>query len=228
MLRGNVSVLQDAYNKLVESTQIVNNYDTTDLFHAMMEILKTNKEMKEYLDQSTSTGIDAIYLIKFMPDKTSGKKSIYKPLDTKLQNSSECVSMFSKYISTTLNLNYDNLKEAIKVKNYIDNECWINTIMDFYGDTVLSHEKSLRYRITRPKLLEILNVSEDTITQGLSIKDVVPFFEKFKLQLKVFNESGKLIFKYIPENPNKNEKYAMLNSKETTFTPSTTIKKSYD
>ena len=69
--------------------------------------------------------------------------------------------------------------------------------MDYYGETSLSQSKSDRYRITREKLLNILNVSEDTIKNGLSVEDVVPFFEKFKLQLKVFNEVGKLIFKYV-------------------------------
>ena len=78
--------------------------------------------------------------------------------------------------------------------------------MDYYGDTILSSEKSLRYRFTREKLLEILNVNEETIKQGLTVKEVLPFFEKFRLPLKVFNELGQLIFKHEPENPNKNEK----------------------
>lgn len=54
--------------------------------------------------------------------------------------------------------------------------------------------------------MDILNVSEETIKEGLSVRDVLPFFEKFKLCLKVFDEIGRLIFKYIPDSPNKNEK----------------------
>jgi hypothetical protein len=75
--------------------------------------------------------------------------------------------------------------------------------MDYYGDTILSPNKSDRYRITREKLLNILNVSEDTVKNGLTCEEVVPFFEKFNLHLKVFNEVGKLIFKYVPQNENK-------------------------
>jgi hypothetical protein len=64
--------------------------------------------------------------------------------------------------------------------------------MDFYSDTILSPNKAVRYRITREKLLQILNVSEETVKDGLTVNDVVPFFEKFKLQLKLFNEVRKL------------------------------------
>ena len=49
--------------------------------------------------------------------------------------------------------------------------------MDYYGDTILSPNKSDGYQITRQKLLDILNVSEDPIKNGLSVEDVVPFFE---------------------------------------------------
>jgi len=102
--------------------------------------------------------------------------------------------MNSIYISTELDMNFDNLKEALDNKNYIENECWINTIMDYYGDTILSPEKSLRYRFTRKQLLELLNVNEETIKQGLTVNEVLPFFEKFRLPLKVFNELGQFMF----------------------------------
>jgi hypothetical protein len=78
--------------------------------------------------------------------------------------------------------------------------------MDYYGETILSPDRAVRYRITREKMLDILNVNEETIKEGLSVLQVVPFFEKFKLCLKVFDEIGKLIYKYIPDSPNKNEK----------------------
>jgi hypothetical protein len=178
----------------------------------MVDIINTNSEIKGFLAESVSGGLDAIYLVKYIADKRKSKTSIYKPLDTKLQNSSECVSMFSRYNSTALDSNCDTLREAIENKSYIPNECWINTIMDSYSATILSQSKALRYRVTREKLLELLNVTEANVKEGLKVNDVVPFFEKFKLQLKVFSEIGKLIFKFIPESPNKNEKvcYALL------------------
>ena len=130
----------------------------------------------------------------------------FRILDEKNQNSVRCKSINNTFIATELDINFDAIKEALDNKNYIEIECWINTIMDYYGNTILSPEKALRYRFTREKLLEILNVNEETIKLGLSVKEVLPLFEKFKLPLKVFNELGQLIFKHEPESPNKNEK----------------------
>ena len=101
----------------------------------------TNSELKGFLNESVSGGLDAIYLIRYLPDARKNKKLVYKPLDTKLQNSSECVSMFSRFISTTLDVNSDTIRDAIENKTYIPNECWINTLMDFYSDTILSPKK---------------------------------------------------------------------------------------
>jgi hypothetical protein len=35
--------------------------------------------------------------------------------------------------------------------------------MNYYGDSILSHDRSMRYRLTREKLLVILNTTEDKI-----------------------------------------------------------------
>ena len=112
----------------MERNQLVNNYDSSDAFDAMVDIMRTNKEYKEAEDTiSQSSSIAALYLIKYLPDARKNKKSIYTPLDTKLQNSSECVSMFSRFISTTLDVKCDSLRKAIENKTYIPNECWMNT-----------------------------------------------------------------------------------------------------
>jgi len=31
--------------------------------------------------------------------------------------------------------------EAIENKNYVRDECWINTLVDFYGDNLMSNKK---------------------------------------------------------------------------------------
>ena len=127
----------------------------------------------------------------------------FRLLDIKAQNNLKHKSLNSIYISTELDVSFDNFKEALDNKNYIENECWINAFMDYYGNTILSPDKALRYRFTRENLLDILKVNEETVQQGLSVNDVLPFFEKFKLYLKVFNEAGRIIFKYTPDRPNK-------------------------
>ena len=75
----------------------------------------------------------------------------------------------------------------------------------------MSQERK-RNLITREIILEILGKTEDNIKEGLSITDVLPFFVKYRLQLRVFNSFYKLIYQYDPPIRNHNNKalYCMM------------------
>ena len=73
-------------------------------------------------------------------------------------------------------LKFDTLQEAIEIKNYIKNECWINTIVDFYGSTLMSANK--RKHVTREIILKDINKTEENIKDGVSVKDIIPFFQE--------------------------------------------------
>ena len=90
----------------------------------------------------------------------------------------------------------DTFMEAIRNKNHTENECWINTIYDFYKDTLLSENK--RKQITRATILNDIGMTEDTIKNGISANNILPCFVKYKLQLRVFDIFGKLVFMYDP------------------------------
>ena len=115
------------------------------------------------------------------------------------------IGAYYRFTTTTLDLTKDTLKEAIENKQYVKNECFINSLYDFYGDSLLK-TKSQRYMINRAKIFKIIGKTEDDIKEGLSINDVLPFFQKYRLQLKVFDRTYKLIFKYAPELENHNNK----------------------
>ena len=42
--------------------------------------------------------------------------------------------------------------------------------------------------ITREIILETIGKTEENVKQGLSIDDVLPFFEKHRLQLRIFDK----------------------------------------
>ena len=52
--------------------------------------------------------------------------------------------------------------------------------------------------LTRDKLLAIVNETEETIKLGISLKDVLPFLQKYKLKLRVFDVFGKMICRQDP------------------------------
>ena len=110
------------------------------------------------------------------------------------------------YISTELDLSQKTFKDSIATKkHYMENECWINALYDFYGDNLLSQDKK-RNVITRDIILETLGRTEDNIKEGLSISEILPFFVKYRLQLRVFDSFYKLIYQYDPPIRNHHNK----------------------
>ena len=97
------------------------------------------------------------------------------------------------------------MEAAIKNNKYVENECWINSIYDFYHDTLLRPDKK-KNMITRQTILEVLGRTEEDIKIGLTVDDVLPFFVKYKLRLRVFNVFYQRIFRYDPPIENSNNK----------------------
>ena len=110
-----------------------------------------------------------------------------------------------RYASNQLDVAQDTMEKAKKNDKYVKNECWINSIYDCYHDTLLRTDKK-RNMITRATILEVLGRTEDNVRQGLTVDDVLPFFVKYKLRLRVFDVFYKPIFKYDPLVENSNNK----------------------
>ncbi|MFM7985184.1 MAG: hypothetical protein ACKPKO_38290, partial [Candidatus Fonsibacter sp.] len=93
-------------------------------------------------------------------------------------------------------------QEALKKDNHHVSACWINTLYDNYEQTLLRSDKQKNV-ITRETILEVLGKTEENIKKGLTIKEVLPLFEKkYKLKLRVYDVFCNLIHKYDPEVPN--------------------------
>ena len=83
----------------------------------------------------------------------------------------EKISIYHPYITTTVNLPSETLREALENKAHKANECWLNAILDNYSHTLLSQKKN-----NREKILEIINKTEDNIKSGISVNEMIPFF----------------------------------------------------
>ena len=180
-------------------------------YHMIYDILLTNKR-KNAFDETSGDEYDALYLLDYIKEKDyTGPK--YNILEIESKDNTNNKFICSRFMTNKINFEAETLKQALECKNYIENECWITTLMNYYGDSILSQDRSIRYRLTREKLLIILNTNESKIKNGLKIKDIVPFFQKFNLILKVFDFTLTLIYQYIPPRPNKHEPvcYAYIN-----------------
>jgi hypothetical protein len=121
----------DLHQQLVKKSQKIFNYG--------VQILSTDKEFVEWMASHVSLNAMEGFKIRSIDIlEDSGKK--YSPLDEGLTDATH-ISCNYNYIETKLNLDKKTFLEAIKNEKYIESECWINSITDFYGDTLMSNKK---------------------------------------------------------------------------------------
>ena len=147
-------------------TYITNMKQDDPQWGAMMSILDTDKKFEDFI-RNTPHYLNAIYVKEAEEDTPTDK--VYNPYEAPLKSTSN-VSINYRYIHTNVELSKDTFAEAIKQEHYIENECWINSIYDFYKDSLLRESK--RQRITRETILEIIGHTEDTVKQGISLEDI--------------------------------------------------------
>ena len=99
----------------------------------------------------------------------------------------------------------DNLINAIKNKKHTDGECWINTLIDHYEETLMSSNKWESKRMTRYQILKLMNLHEEEFKDtGASVEDMQPLFEEFKLTVRLYNCIGQKVYAFDPDKKNKN------------------------
>ena len=118
------------------------------------------------------------------------------------------VSIYNYYHETLIDPTRETVEEAIKNKDYRENECWINALLEKYEGTKLTKEKRgslAKPALTRNKILEMLNRTEDDIHKyGISINQMKPIFKFFSIPVKLYNCECQLLFQYIPDNYKNN------------------------
>ena len=113
--------------------------------------------------------------------------------------------MYHYTINTEMDVGSDNLINAIKNKKHTDGECWINTLIDHYEETLMNTKKWESKRMTRDKILKLMNLNEEEFKEnGASVEDMELVFEEFKLTVRLYNCIGQKIYTYDPDKKNKN------------------------
>ena len=136
-------------------------------WYKIIDILRTDKDFDEYDSMIDHHYLNAIYIKEAEEQKPTDK--IYNPYEAPLKSTSN-VSINYKYIHTNVEISKDTFAEAIKQEHYIENECWINSIYDFYKDSLLRENK--RHRITRETILETIGHTEDSVKNGISLEQI--------------------------------------------------------
>ena len=114
-------------------------------FSNTLKLLRTEKDFNNYYEQMTAfyDNIDCIKILSVDMVNKDGEK--FDILTENLRDATN-VSIFHRYIHTPLRMNEDTIHKAISKGNYIENECWINALTDFYSDTIMNERT--RNRLT--------------------------------------------------------------------------------
>jgi hypothetical protein len=168
-------------------------------------LMSKNVAFSHLMDSTGKSYLEAIYVMDVFDSGFKDSNRVEFDPKKRKNKDTEKVAAYYRYTSTELDLSAGTFKEAIAKQNYVKNECFINSLYDFYRDSLLSTNKK-RNVITRETILKDLRKTEEDVKEGLSIEDVRPFFEKHRLQLRVFDKFYKLLFKYDPPNRNHHNK----------------------
>ena len=108
----------------------------------IIELLKSDEEFESWLTVfETYDYPNPVDVIKITDVELVGDDGEKCNIITENLRDAVNVSIYRRYVHTQIAQNADTLKEAINKGNYIDNECWINLLTDYYGDTTMSEKK---------------------------------------------------------------------------------------
>lgn len=127
-------------------------------------------------------------------------------------------AIYSRYTNYKFNSEAKNFKDLIGIeyndylkKNFRPNCCFLTSIINnFYDRFEEKYNGVRRYKhsLTYDYLCSLLNLENKPDNIGASINDVMPFFEKFKLGLVVYDAFMKEVHKFEPDK--KPKRYMVL------------------
>ena len=187
-----------------------------------MRILEQDKDMLGLLGTFMGYGLDAIKI--YSATVVDGNNEDYDPKKRKLRNSDN-IGIYHRFIETELDPEYETFAEAIRVKHYVKHECWINTLTDFYQNTLMGERR--KQPLTREAVLNLIGTTEnDFKTVGASIEDMSKVFREYRITARVYDYMENLIFSYDPPKRDHHYKtfYALVKN-DHIYTINTDLKK---
>ena len=194
--------------------------DDRDKFNKIVRVLEQDKDMLGLLGTFMGYGLDAIKIYSATvvdgngegyddsPESRMLRK--YDPKKRKLRNSDN-IGIYHRFIETELDPEYETFAEAIRVKHYVKHECWINTLTDFYKDSLMGEKR--KQQMTRETVLNLIGTTEDEFKNvGASIEDMSKVFREYRITARIYDYMENLIFSYDPPKRDRHYKtfYALV------------------
>ena len=185
------------------------NYYNNKLLEHIKKILAFDPKTQEFYYKYPADYIAAVKILSIEEiEDGDGEREQKKE---KLKNA-ENVSMYHEYIETAFKPNASTIKEAIARNDYIENECWVNALVEHYKDCPRK-----KNQLTREKILDVLKMDEEEFNKnGASIEDMEVVFNHFTIPVRIFDIIGNCIYK--TEHVNKKSEPFMVSLRIIIFT----------
>ena len=189
------NIQSSKYVEDIVRKRVYRDYEDKRLFKKLLKDLITDPNIQEDLMHVEHY---VACIIIYGADGVDGDTD-FNPKRKNLRDATNA-SMYHNYIQTPLNPEYETLKEAIKIEHYQDNICWINTLTDYYKNTLMDDKKREKNKLTRESILKLINTTEDDFkANGASLDDMTKVFEHYRIQVRVYDVFNNLVYQYDPE-----------------------------
>ncbi len=152
---GQFGVRLDEAKDEVEDLMLIRSDDVTKKkFHDTTRLLKKHNVVFALLMHTTGDSYLAGHCLMKIQESSNQENTALIPKKAKSKDTEQLASYF-RFTTTLLDLEASTVKEAISKQNYATDECFINSIYDFYHDNLLKADKK-RNVITRASILQII------------------------------------------------------------------------
>ena len=196
-------------NDVEDSMLIRKEPEASEGFRKACKLLRAHNVVFAHLMDSTGDSyLAGLYMMKI--SDTDSTNTAFEPKKAKNKDTDK-MAAFYRFTTTEVDLEASTFKQAISNQKYAKDECFLNSIYDFYRENLLKADGK-RNAITRESMLKTISKTEQNVKDGLSIEDMLPFFVKHRLVLRVFDKLCKVIFKYDPPSRSHHNKamYCMI------------------
>ena len=197
-------------------------YSSDEAFGDLVEILRHDWRFNDTWNMVTqSQDIDLIIVkdvVKMADDDGDyDPKRVVNHCDGNMRVYNEFINYTKNDSAATFGELFHEERSPYVVENFRPASCFVNVIVDTWHDAIENMKRKKdgkrRYReLTYDSVCEILNIPEERRHRdmGLSVIDVMPFFETTRLGLDVMTPLRQLLFHYRHENPNSTLKPSVL------------------
>ena len=199
---GEANVKANQFIETVVSRKIRKYHkDEKGLYKRVMLLMNTSSEFDDIghlVEYADAIRIESVELVE---TDTSNYDEREQPL-----REGQNISIYYRYIQTEVDADALTIKEALQKKEYKDNECWINALLENFEGTELTRAKKAHNAktLSRNKILELLEMTEEEfINNGASITQMDRVFQFLNIPVRLYNFTGGLIYQHNPKDYEK-------------------------